>query len=206
MGNLMLPVGENRGKKSRVLIYLCIILTLAALICALSTRVVVRKGGKYYKEEQIALYILTFDGELPTNFITKSQASKKYNDLYYKDAWHKVIGEGYNLGGCPHDYSNSLSEYDSKISDYTSSTDLKECDVYLVSNAEIEKRADRGARRLVYTSDGTEVYFTTDHYKTFKRQTYKPRKQYMLDCFRCDCLLRGCIFGRHAFWRRKRKT
>lgn len=166
-----MPIEKNKGKKSRVLIYICIFLTLTTLICALSTRVVVHKGKKYYKGEQISLYILTYDGELPANFITKSQARKKYNDLYYKKALYKVISEGYNLGGGPHDYSNSRVEYDSKISDYTSSTDLKECDVYVVPNVEISKKENRGEHRLVYTSDGTEVYYTTDHYKTFSRRT-----------------------------------
>lgn len=162
---------RKNSKKGKVFIYLCIILTLVTLICALSTRITVRKGKKYYSEEQIALYILTYEGDLPANFITKTQASKKYSDLYYKKAYYKVIGEGYNLGGGLHDSSNAQKEYDSKISDYTSSIDLKECDVYVVSNAKIEQLEDRGAHRLVYTSDGTEVYYTTDHYKTFTRRT-----------------------------------
>lgn len=167
----MILIEQNKRKRCRALIFLCIIFTLATLICALSTRVVVRKGKKYYKEEQISLYILTYEGELPANFITKTQASKKYSDLSREKAWYKVISEGYNIGGGPHDYYNSKPGYDSKISDYTSSTDLRECDVYVVSNAKIARGESRGTHRLVYTSDGTEVYYTTDHYKTFSRRT-----------------------------------
>lgn len=67
-----MSIEKNKNKKIRVLIYLCIFLTLTTLICALSTRIVVHKDKKYYKEEQISLYILTYDGELPANFITKN--------------------------------------------------------------------------------------------------------------------------------------
>lgn len=169
--NYLVPITDNENKKSRWKIYLCIFFTLLTFICALSTRVVVRKGEKYYKEEQISLYILTYDGELPTNFITKSQAKKRYNGLYYKEAYYKVIKEGYNLGGGPHDASNSKEGFDSNISNYTASTNLRECDIYVVSNAEIARRENRGEYRIVYTSDGSEVYYTADHYKTFKKRT-----------------------------------
>ncbi len=56
--------------------------------------------------------------------------------------------------------------YTGAIKQYTSNTSLREADVDYPSN-----KTERGTKRLVYTVDCSEVFYTDDHYKTFTAVT-----------------------------------
>lgn len=165
----------NYSKVRRAIIYFCIILTLLIFILPIATRVRVSENKCYYRDNEVALYIIKYDGKLPSNFITKSQAKKQYgnpDDGYYKISWYKAISEGRNIGGGPHLSEPEIATQKSNISQYyNGNIAIKECDIYDVSNAEIAKRQDRGPHRLVYCEDGSRVFNTTDHYTSFSELT-----------------------------------
>lgn len=171
----LIVVEEKKPKNKKAIVFVCFaFLTIILLILSIAPRTTVVKGKAYYKKNEVALYILTFDGELPSNYITKSQAKKRYpNVSYYLDSYYEALRDGYSIGGGPHDYFNSRAEYDSHIAEYTDRTDLNECDIYNKTNSQIADDEDRGACRLVYTVDGSEVFYTADHYETFEKVTVK---------------------------------
>lgn len=171
---------KNRFKK--VFLYVLFLLPILTLILGLSTRITVRKNSRYYDAEHVSLYILTYDGELPKNFITKQEAKDKYPELYYKKAWYRSIEEGYNIGGNIH--STTRQDGESRIGEYTDKKNLKECDIYPNGNQSIVKKENRGACRLVYAVDGSEVYYTDDHYQTFVRYT-----KWNINAFSNICLI-----------------
>lgn len=161
----------KRGKVRRVIIYVCIMITLLLFILPLATRIRVKEDNSYYNYNEVALYIIKYDGQLPTNFITKSQAKKLYRigNEYYKEAWYRAIAEGKNIGGGPH-YNDPENDYLNKSNIslyYGGDITLKECDIYVISNSEIAERKDRGAYRLVYCEDGSRVFYSNDHYESF---------------------------------------
>lgn len=168
-------MGSEKQKNKKLIVFVCFVfLTIILFILSATLRTTVVKGKPYYTKNEVALYILTFDGELPSNYITKSQAKKRYSDVsYYKESFYAALYDGYSIGGGTHDYSNSRPEYGSHISEYTNRTDLKECDIYDKSNKQIANEENRGGCRLVYTNDGEEVFYTANHYTTFKRVTAK---------------------------------
>ncbi len=158
--------------KFSTLIYWFVFFISLFFLLGVFTRTYVHKNKAYYEKDKVALYIMKYDGELPTNFITKSQAKKQYPDLYYKKAYYEVISQGKNIGGGPHkNLGDEDDTYSSKIYNYTHTTDLKECDIYIISNQQIAENENRGSCRLVYSSDGNEVYYTSDHYEHFEKIT-----------------------------------
>ena len=171
----LVVVEEKKPKNKKAIVFVCFaFLTIILLILSATLRTTVVKGKAYYTKNEVALYILTFDGELPSNYITKSQAKKRYTDVsYYKDSYYEALRDGYSIGGGPHDYSNSRAEYNSHIAEYTDRTDLKECDIYNKTNRQIADEENRGECRFVYTVDGSEVFYTADHYTTFEKITVK---------------------------------
>lgn len=140
-----------------------IVFALASFILALTTRTYVFRGEKYFEKEEVALHILKYDGELPANYITKGKAERMYPNLS-KTVYNKVIKEGYSIGG---DKFEPLGE----ILSHTSAENLKECDIYSFENKKMSDEDTRGPQRLVYTGDGNEVFYTSDHYASFERLT-----------------------------------
>ena len=113
-----------------------------------STDVNVTEGGQYCTPYEVAAYIKAYH-KLPSNFITKKQA----RDLGWKGGPLKDYAPGMSIGGDV--FTNKQNVL--PASDYK----YIECDI----NA---NGTSRGAERIVYNTGDFKVYYTTDHYKTFR--------------------------------------
>ena len=107
--------------------------------------------GTYTSKEEVALYLHEY-GHLPSNYITKDEA---------EDAGWKTEGldldeacPGKSIGG------DRFGNREGKLPKAKGRT-WYECDIDY-------KGGSRGAKRIVYSSDGL-VYYTEDHYKTFEQ-------------------------------------
>jgi hypothetical protein len=112
----------------------------------------VNRNTAYYTRAEVALYLKQF-GDLPINYLSKTQA----NDAF--GSYMEAITNNYNIGG-------DLFRYDGSITSMTDSQDLRECDLY-PNRQETLSAGSRGEYRMVYSADGNEVFYTTDHYVTF---------------------------------------
>ena len=105
-------------------------------------------GEYYYDLSNVVLYIETY-GELPANYITKSEARK----LGWEGGSVENYQEGAAIGG---DYFGNreglLPEAEGRS--YT------ECDI------DTNGYGSRGSRRLVFSNDGL-YFYTSDHYESF---------------------------------------
>jgi len=106
------------------------------------------ENGIYTSKEDVALYLWTYK-KLPSNFMTKSSAEKLGwsgggLDKYQKNA---CIG-GDNFGN-----REGLLPKNHKY---------KECDIDTMG------AKSRGAKRLVFASDYSLIYYTEDHYSSFE--------------------------------------
>ncbi len=102
--------------------------------------------GFYYSKEDVALYIHVY-GELPPNFVTKSQAKQQFGSNY------KAMQAGYRIGGDTFQNREGLLPKKSGRT-YT------ECDILPLGETQ------RNACRIVFSNDGL-VYYTDDHYASF---------------------------------------
>lgn len=104
------------------------------------------EGGSYTTKEDVALYIYTY-GELPANFITKSEAQ----DLGWvnKKGNLQEVAPGMSIGG------DRYGNYEQLLPDGK----YKECDINYDGGY-------RGDERIVYSEDGY-IYYTDDHYESF---------------------------------------
>jgi len=109
----------------------------------------VTENGSYSSKEEVALYIHTY-GKLPSNYITKSQAKDLGWDSKKANLWE--VAKGKSIGGDR--FSNR-----ERTLPYKQGRQYYECDIDYDG-------AHRGAKRIVYSSDGL-VYYTEDHYATF---------------------------------------
>lgn len=108
----------------------------------------VQKGEYYYDVENVTLYIDTY-GELPDNYITKSEAQA----LGWSGGSVEKYREGAAIGGDRFgNYEGILPEGDDIR--YT------ECDI------DTHGASGRGAKRLIFSNDGN-YYYTEDHYESF---------------------------------------
>ncbi len=126
------------------------------LIISISTRINVHEGEIYYSKNEVSLYVLRY-GELPGNFITKNEATSVFSTYY------TAIENGFNIGGDTFGYYGTITSMTSTVS-------LKECDIYRNRDTVIDQQ-NRGKYRLVYSSDGNEVFYTRDHYVSFSQIT-----------------------------------
>ena len=106
----------------------------------------VHKGGEYTSRYDVALYIRRF-GTLPRNFITKEQARA----LGWRGGLLEPYAPGKSIGG------DRFGNYERRLPP----DNYRECDIDT-------RGKPRGAKRLVYTPKGERIYYTDDHYKTFK--------------------------------------
>lgn len=106
------------------------------------------EDGTYDSKEDVALYLHLY-GHLPDNFITKKEAQK----LGWSGGSLEPYAPGKCIGGSYFgNYEGLLPEKDGRS--------YQECDIDTLG-------ADsRGAKRIVYASDGL-IYYTEDHYKSF---------------------------------------
>jgi ribonuclease. len=113
-----------------------------------SSDVEVVEDGEYCTVDEVAAYIKEYH-KLPSNYITKKEAQSL--------GWHggplKKYAPGKSIGG------DTFTNRQHVLPD----SDYKyiECDI----NA---NGTSRGPERLVYNTGNFKVYYTSDHYKTFK--------------------------------------
>ena len=110
--------------------------------------VTVTEDGQYCTVDEVAAYIKEFH-KLPSNYITKHEAQEL--------GWHggplKNYAPGKSIGG------DTFTNRQHILPD--SSDKYIECDI----NA---NGTSRGAERIVYNTGDYSVYYTDDHYETFK--------------------------------------
>ena len=105
-------------------------------------------GEYYYELRSVVLYIETY-GELPANYITKSEA----RELGWEGGSAENYKEGAAIGG---DYFGNREGLlpEARGRSYT------ECDI------DTNGYGSRGSRRLVFSNDGL-YFYTADHYESF---------------------------------------
>ena len=108
------------------------------------------KDGEYTSKDDVALYIRTYKGALPRNFITKKEARA----LGWTGGPLEPFAPGKSIGG------DRFGNYERRLPALNGGF-YKECDIDT-------KGRPRGAKRLVFTSKGQRIYYTEDHYRTFK--------------------------------------
>ena len=106
------------------------------------------EDGQYCTVDEVAAYIKEFH-KLPSNYITKSEAQS----LGWRGGPLKEYAPGKSIGGDT--FTNRQHVLPDSNSKYI------ECDI----NA---NGTNRGAERIVYNSGDFKVYYTSDHYNTFK--------------------------------------
>lgn len=109
-------------------------------------------GENYYDVQNVVLYLEEY-GELPPNYITKSEAQA----LGWEGGSVEEYQEGAAIGGDKFgNREGLLPSADGRT--YT------ECDI------DTNGRDSRGAKRLVFSNDGL-YYYTMDHYESFQEVT-----------------------------------
>jgi len=103
-------------------------------------------GEYYYDVENVVLYLDTY-GELPDNYITKSEA----RDLGWNGGSVENYQDGAAIGG------DRFGNREGLLPEGT----WTECDI------DTEDENSRGAKRLVFNLDDGLYYFTDDHYESF---------------------------------------
>lgn len=105
-------------------------------------------GTYLYDVESVTLYLEAY-GELPPNYITKSEAQ----DLGWSGGSVENYMEGAAIGG------DRFGNREGILPD-TPGVTYTECDI------DTNGYSSRGARRLVFSSDG-RYFYTDDHYESF---------------------------------------
>lgn len=105
--------------------------------------------GHYTSKEDVALYINKY-GELPKNFIRKSEAKNKGWNSSDGNLWE--VTDKKSIGG--DSFGNREGNLPEKAGRQYYEADIDYDGGY------------RGAKRIVYSNDGL-VYYTDDHYETF---------------------------------------
>lgn len=135
-------------KYQKFIMYIGLFLLLLLFVFALTTRIHVKENLNYHTKNHVALYLYQYN-ELPPNYVLKSEviddSVQPENGLY--------------IGGDVHYYRGEITKYTINMS-------LRECDISYNPN-----ESNRGLERLVYTSDCTEIFYTSDHYTSFSRVT-----------------------------------
>lgn len=111
----------------------------------------IEKEGDYTSKEDVALYLHLY-GELPGNFITKSQAEAAGWNSREGNLWE--VAPGKSIGGSRFgNYEGRLPQDKNRV--------WYECDINYEGGY-------RGAERIIYSNDGL-IYYTSDHYATFEQ-------------------------------------
>jgi guanyl-specific ribonuclease Sa len=116
-----------------------------------TTKVKVKKGQNYSTKDEVAAYIHEFK-ILPANFITKAEAQKLGWDNSKGNLWE--VTKQKSIGG------DSFGNMEGLLPK-ANGRKYYECDINY-------KGGYRGAERIVYSNDGL-IFYTNDHYKTFKK-------------------------------------
>lgn len=106
------------------------------------------EGNSYYDLENVVLYLYLYE-ELPDNYMTKAEA----RELGWEGGSVENYKEGAAIGGDTFGNREGLLPKE-KGRTYT------ECDI------DTDGEQSRGAKRLVFSSDGL-YFYTEDHYESF---------------------------------------
>ena len=106
------------------------------------------EGNSYYDLENVVLYLYLYE-ELPDNYMTKTEA----RELGWEGGSVEKYKEGAAIGGDTFGNREGLLPKE-KGRTYT------ECDI------DTDGEKSRGAKRLVFSSDGL-YFYTEDHYESF---------------------------------------
>ncbi len=106
------------------------------------------EDGQYCTVDEVSAYIKEFH-KLPNNYITKKEA----RDLGWSGGPLKKYAPGKSIGGDV--FTNREGVLQKTSAKYI------ECDI----NA---NGTSRGPERIIFNSETFQVYYTSDHYKTFK--------------------------------------
>lgn len=106
------------------------------------------ENGVYDSRDDVALYLHLY-GALPHNYITKRQA----RELGWSGGSVEAYAPGCCIGG------DRFGNYEGLLPEAAGRT-YYECDIDTLG------AASRGAKRIIYSSDGL-IYYTEDHYASF---------------------------------------
>lgn len=107
-----------------------------------------KEDGTYDSKEDVALYLHLY-GCLPSNYITKQEAQK----LGWQGGSLELYAPGKCIGG------SHFGNYEGLLPEKKGRS-YQECDIDTLG------ASSRGAKRIVYSSDGL-IYYTEDHYASF---------------------------------------
>ena len=113
-----------------------------------TTQAALPEGGQYTLRDDVALYLHLYK-RLPDNFITKAQARA----LGWKGGDLRPYAKGKAIGG-------------DRFGNYEGLLPEKKGRAYFECDVDTLNRSSRGAKRIVYSSDGL-IYYTDDHYDSF---------------------------------------
>ena len=111
----------------------------------------ISEDGTYDSKEEVAAYSDTYH-KLPSDDITKSGAKAL--------GWHGGSVEKYAPGKCI-----GGDTFTNRQSILPINHEYKECDIDTLG------KSSRGPKRIVYSTDDFEVYYTGDHYASFEHLT-----------------------------------
>ena len=111
----------------------------------------ISEDGTYDSKEEVAAYIDTYH-KLPSNYITKKEAKAL--------GWSGGSVERYAPGKC---IGGDI--FTNRQSILPINHEYKECDIDTLG------QSSRGPKRIVYSTDDFEVYYTGDHYASFEHLT-----------------------------------
>lgn len=111
----------------------------------------ITEDGTYTSADEVAEYIHLY-GHLPSNYITKKEAETLGWENSKGNLWD--VAPGKSIGG------SRFGNYEGLLPD-AQSRKWYECDINYQGGY-------RNSERIVYSNDGL-VYYTNDHYKTFKQ-------------------------------------
>lgn len=118
-------------------------------------------GESYTAPEAVAAYIYEWE-ELPSNFITKSEAEKLGWQSDKGNLWE--VADGMSIGG---------DKFGNREGLLPQGENYRECDVNYQGGY-------RDAERLVYSIDDFDIYYTADHYDSFE-QVYDAEDGFVWD-------------------------
>lgn len=130
--------------------YTIVVTNVAATATNAVNRAQIVRDGEYTSKDDVAAYIRQFRGALPRNFITKGAARA----LGWQGGPLEPYAPGKSIGG------DRFGNYERKLQ-WLNGGYYKECDIDT-------KGRPRGAKRLIFTQKGQKIYYTDDHYRTFK--------------------------------------
>lgn len=110
----------------------------------------ISEDGQYNSKDEVALYIKKY-GHLPSNYVTKKEARRAGWSGGSLDDYFP----GCSIGG------DVFQNREGKLPE-ASGRMYYECDV------DSAGRDSRGARRIIYSNDGL-IFYTKDHYESFKQ-------------------------------------